>query len=137
MNAATGATSIEDNGVRATGFFIRRHFSTDESVVSGGLVSRARRHHIKNEGDEKKRDRDHEQSPSESVDLIGEGLLSTGTFQHFVRLELRRVLISGVRRRRIAASLSVEELGGRRRSVTDLTVRGSGGGRSLQLLGIL
>jgi len=47
------------------------------------------------------------------------------------------VLISGVRRWGVAAGLAVKELSGGWRPVPDLTVGGGGGGRSLQLLGIL
>lgn len=138
MDAAARAASIEDNGVGATGFFIGRNFPVDKGVVSNGLRGGARRHHVEDEGDENERDRDHKQSPSKPVDLIGERLLATGTLQHFAGLELRCVLISGVRRRGVVAGgLTVEKLGGGGRSVSDLTVGGGSGGRSLQLLGIL
>lgn len=100
VDAAAGAAGVEDDGVGSTGFFLGRHFPANEGVVSGGLIGGARRHDVEDEGDEEERDRDHEESPSEPVDLIGERFLAAGALQHFARLELRRVLIGGVRRRR-------------------------------------
>jgi hypothetical protein len=72
VNAAAGATSIENDGIRATGFFIRRNFATNEGIISDRFIIGTRRHHIENECDEKDRDRDNEKSSSESIDLIGD-----------------------------------------------------------------
>ena len=139
VDAAAGATGVEDDGVGSAGLLLRRHLPVDEGVVSDGLVGGGRRHHVEDEGDEEKRDRHHKQRRSEPVDLVGEGLLAAGALQHFAGgLEFRRVVVGGVRRRGVSGGLAVEELGGGRRSVTDLTVGGGGGDwRSLQLLGIL
>lgn len=132
VDAAAGAAGVEDDGVGAGGFLDGGYFPVNEGVASDGLVRDAGRHDVEDEGDEEKRDRHDEQRPPEPVDLVGEGLLAAGALQHFAGLELRRVLVGGVRRRRVAAGLAVEELSGGRRPVADLTV-GGGGGRRLQL----
>ena len=132
VDATAGAAGVEDDGVGADGFLFGGHFPVNEGVVSDGLVGGAGRHDVEDECDEEERDRDDEQCPAKPVDLVGEGLLAAGALQHFAGLELRRVLVGGVRRRRVAAGLAVEELSGGRRPVADLTV-GGGGGRRLQL----
>lgn len=135
VDAAAGAAGVEDDGVGAGGFLDGGYFPVNEGVASDGLVRDAGRHDVEDEGDEEKRDRHDEQRPPEPVDLVGEGLLAAGALQHFAGLELRRVLVGGVRGRRVAAA--VEELGGGRRSVPDLTVGGSGGGGRRLQLGVL
>jgi len=72
VDATAGAAGVKDDGVGTSGFLVGRHFAVDEGKVSGGLVGGAGRHDVEDEHNEKERDRDNEQSPSEPVDLVGE-----------------------------------------------------------------
>jgi len=135
MNTATRATSIKNNSIRATGFFIRRKFPIKKSIISSRIIIRARRHHIKNKRDEKDRDRNNKKSATESIDLIGEWLLTSWTFEHFAEFGFGGVVVGGRR-----SGLNGGEFGGGKWSVTDLTVAVGGGGGarwSLILFGIL
>lgn len=102
---------------------------------------RSRRRNVDDEGDEEQRDGDEKENPSVSLDLVAERIMTdeataAGTLQHLVGFEEAVVVVMAVvliRRRRIR--LVLEKLGGRRRSVPDLTVgSGSRGGRGRSLL---
>lgn len=126
--ATAGATGVEDNGVSVVGGCGSEDFGGDlavgEGVILEGRRGRAWGHYIENEGDEEQRDCDDEKNPSVSVDLVGERrATSGGSLEHLVGFKgMVMVVLIGGR----GIGLAVDEFGGGRRPVADLTVEVEG-----------
>lgn len=149
MDAAAGATSVKYNRVLVLGGGggggegrgssgseeSRRNLAVSDGVVREVRGGRSRRRNVDDEGDEEERDGDEEENASVPLDLLAERVIATadGALQHLVCSEeaLEVVITVLIRRRRIR--LVLKELGGRRRSVPDLTVASGSRGRSLLL----
>lgn len=128
MDAAAGATGVEDNGISVVGGRGSEDFGGDLAVGEGVVLERRRGrtwgHYIENEGDEEQRDCDDEKKPSVPVDLVGEGRATTGgSLEHLVGFKgMVVVVLIGGR----GIGLAVDEFGGGRRSIADLTVEVEG-----------
>lgn len=59
VDAAAGATGIEDDGERIGGFAIGGNLPVREGVVLDGLVGGSGRHEVENERDDEERERNH------------------------------------------------------------------------------
>lgn len=131
VDAAAGAAGVEDDGVRLAGGGGSEDLGGDLAVGEGVVGGGARGHYVEDEGDEEERDGDDEEDAPVAVDLVGEGGATTcGPLEHLVGSEGVRVLIGRGR----GVGLAVDELGGGRRPVPDLTVGVEGLGLGLLAL---
>jgi hypothetical protein len=59
MNAATGATSVENDGKRIRRYTIGRNLTVRKGVIFDGFIGRSGRHGVKYECDEEEREYHH------------------------------------------------------------------------------
>ena len=148
MDAASGATGVEDNRVRGLRSGQGRGHGgggsegSGRDLAVGDGVGGSRRDQIDDEGDEEERDGDEDEDASVPLDLVADGVAAGagGSLEHLDGVEEAAVVVvvvvgGGViliGRRGIG--LVLEELGGGRRSVADLAVGGRGRALLLRIL---